>query len=113
MKMAKTSAVFLSLVMVLICFNAPAVVNTDEHPWDQEGGGGSGTLGDTTHTIIGPLTSNGYDPSVGGKWSKSSLPLYFVVSMAYWYHDLPAGVSVLFRGVGGNGIDKVTCTKAK
>ena len=113
MKVAKTSAVFLALVMVLICFNAPTVVASDEHPWDQEGGGGSGTRGDTTHTVIGPLTTNGFNPSIGGKWSKSNLPLYFAISMAYWNHDLPAAVSVLFKGIGENGIDKKTCTKAK
>ncbi len=106
MKVAKTSAVFLALVMVLICFNAPADVRTDEHPWDQEGGGGSGTLGDSSKTVVtGPLTSLGLESKSGSGWTKVNL-LLTAVGVAYWHHDLPAGVSILFRGVGGNGYDK-------
>jgi hypothetical protein len=42
MKLAKTVAILIALVMVVICFNAPAVFSGSEHPWDQEGSGGGG-----------------------------------------------------------------------
>ena len=111
-KAAKTSAVLLALVVVFICFNAPATIATDEHPWDQEGGGGSGTRGDSIKVVIGPTASYTFETKYGEVWSKVHI---FLISAGpvTWIHDVPRGVSVAIRGNDVNRIDKTICTKAK
>ncbi|MDD1444104.1 hypothetical protein MEO93_27940 [Dolichospermum sp. ST_sed3] len=40
MKMAKISTILIVFVMAVFCLNGPFVLGGDEHPWDEEGGGG-------------------------------------------------------------------------
>jgi hypothetical protein len=110
MKVAKTLAILIALVMVIFCFNAPADVRGDEHPWDQEGG--DGTLGgDTLHPGSGPLSTLTTGDISGGGWSKFRIILVNA-SITSWYYDLPAAICT-FWGVDGHQENEVTCTSAK
>jgi hypothetical protein len=39
MRIAKTIAMLFALVLVVVCFNAPAIYSGEEHPWDGDGPG--------------------------------------------------------------------------
>jgi hypothetical protein len=101
MKLAKTLAILFALVMVVICFNAPAVFSGEEHPWDQEGGGGRTTGG-------GSSTGGGLNPDtvkIGASSTKSIGPreamtkftgsftayerLLVTFNFVIWYRDIP------------------------
>jgi hypothetical protein len=97
MKIAKTFAILLASVLVVICFNAPFVhsVEGDGHPWDGEsgdGGGGTNSGGhgqDTTIIIFRPdaPTRSDLSPMLirSAGLERIQSVLYFLV----WYRDIP------------------------
>lgn len=95
MKLAKTLAILLAMVLVVMCFNAPIVFSGEEHPWDGDGtGGGDGLGGDNSGgdldtTLNDPLE----DPLYGSNPDNPFDPGYLIsIQFLIWYHDLPGDV---------------------
>jgi len=114
MKLTKTLAL-IALVMVVICFNAPAVFSGDEHPWDQEGGGGRTTGGglnpDTVRTGGSPTTS--YGPRETIDKFTGSLTTYerlmVTINFVVWYRDIPTFSRIQSRSIDKEA--KITTTR--
>jgi len=73
MKIAKTLVILSAVVLVVVCFNAPAVFSGEAHPWDEDGDGGdNGGIGgsgeDTTIVSEDTLVVDGFYPSGGDGW---------------------------------------------
>lgn len=112
MKLTKALAINVALVMVLLCFGAPAVFSADEHPWDQEGGdnGIGGTGIDSTG--IRPTSNVGYNPA--GKDALNQID-YFLVIVRYSIESGYYAVSQKFtkKGVGKIEKNKMTCVNSR
>lgn len=95
MKLAKTLAILVAMVLVVMCFNAPIVFSGEEHPWDGDGTGGDGLGGGTSDdgvdtTIVGPADN---DPLRGSNPDDPFDPGYLIsIQFLIWYHDLPGYV---------------------
>ncbi|MFH2035342.1 MAG: hypothetical protein ABIJ45_02980 [Candidatus Zixiibacteriota bacterium] len=83
MRMTKALALLFAMVMVVVCFNVPAICDDgDEHPWDNDGTGPIGSHkivgSDTTTTITNPITpvSGGNDSVIIGLF----LDLQFIIN---------------------------------
>jgi hypothetical protein len=95
MRIAKTLAVLFALVLVVVCFNAPAVYSGEEHPWDEDGS----LLGDGEHNIgpngdsivtVTAVNSPGTGHSGGGVGSQNgSYRLWIAFQFIFWYRDVP------------------------
>jgi hypothetical protein len=100
MRIAKTIAILIALVLVVICFNAPAIYSGEEHPWDGDGPG-DGTDGATidpansdTTTVnpgSGDSDQNGsyYDPDDYG-----FSDLLFNVQYFLQFYSIPSSQSM-------------------
>lgn len=112
MKLTKAIAINVALVMVLLCFGAPAVFSSDEHPWDQEGGdnGIGGTGIDSTG--IRPNSSVGYNPT--DKFDLNQIN-YFLVIVRYSIESGFYTVSQKFTNKGVGKIEKnnMTCVNSR
>lgn len=96
MKITKALAILFALVLVVVCFNAPAVYSYEDHPWDEDGDGsgggdGSGIIPDPDTTIIrtDPADPEG-DPegTDGFGWPKGP-GLWLDLQFLFWYHNVP------------------------
>ena len=113
MKLTKALAIMVALVMVFICLDAPAVLSSDEHPWDQEGGGNNGIGGagsDSTGT--GPTDSYGSNPTFKDDLNWIGL---FLVTVKY---KIMSGFSVvehkhMNKVADKNEKKKMTCVKTR
>jgi len=98
MKIARIMMLAFALVMVVICFNSPAVFSADEHPWDEDGDGGNqGGLGgevDTTK-ILDPYeriwgTGNGQNGGDGMEWTTSVMAKFLInIQSLLWNYEIP------------------------
>jgi hypothetical protein len=113
MNIKKASLVFLALIMVIICFNAPAEVKTDEHPWDQEGGAGTGTLGDTANITGGVLNSFAEIGDTGGSGYSGKDLLVLALGYVYYMHDVSTGVSLIVKSIKQSEHDRAIYNKAE
>ena len=106
MKIAKALVILFALVLVVVCFNAPAVYSYDEdHPWDEDNGGGTdGEDGsykpdtDSTGIIRSGITDPGEDSEGTDEIMTGDFDLWLDLQFLFWYYDLP-GKNV--DGLGG------------
>lgn len=98
MKIAKTLAILGAVVLVVVCFNAPAVFSGEVHPWDEDGsGGGDGDTGDpgedTTVVLENDTAPDDYNSYGGGTgWPGFSDLVTFIHYVITYYH-LPGATS--------------------
>ena len=111
MKMTKTLAIIFAVVLVVVCFNAPAVNSLDGtslgHPWDGDSGdrddGGNDLGEDTTGTTGNILLFNSVIPPNGGQNSSVGKGTFVVaIHMLFVYHDLPGFYSEMIGAFGAN-----------
>ena len=106
MKGTKTLALFFAMVLVVVCFNAPAVFSHEDHPWDGDGGGIDGSVGsigaDSLHikpqTPVKPMP--GLGDSGGGTLPGDPLGLKVIFSLGFYYREVPGIIPTLI-GVYG------------
>ena len=106
MKGTKTLALFFAVVLVVVCFNAPAVFSDEDHPWDGDGGGNNGTIGsigaDSLHIKpqIRVEPSPGWGDGRGGISPGDPLGLKVMLSLGFYYREMPGIIPTLI-GVYG------------
>ncbi len=121
MKIAKALVILFALVLVVVCFNTPAVYSYDEdHPWDEDNGGGTdGEDGsykpdsDSTEIVRGGTI----DPGDGSEGTNGivtdDVNLWLDLQFLLWYFDLP-GKNIDNAGQNSNGIEvEASSTNAK
>ena len=94
MRVTKTLAILFAAVLVVFCFNAPAVFSgagVDGDPWDGDGGGNDDGIGGSsadTLSSIG-LPSRCSSSSGGGDNTGSSdlVSLLKIVSFSFWQFE--------------------------
>ncbi|UCD93835.1 MAG: hypothetical protein JSU69_08675 [Candidatus Zixiibacteriota bacterium] len=94
MRVTKMLAILFAAILVVFCFNAPAVfsgVGVDGDPWDGDGGGdGDGTGGSSRDSLSStglPLRCDS-SPSGGGNTGSSDvMSLLKIVSFSFWQFE--------------------------
>jgi len=80
MKMAKISTIFIVFVLAVFCLNGPFVLGGDEHPWDEEGGGGGGLDGTAPDDGTSPTDGTGVSTSVTVSNTKTDGVIFVTVT---------------------------------
>jgi hypothetical protein len=92
MKVTKTLAILFAAVLVVFCFNAPAVFSgtgTDGHPWDGDGGGDGGidgSEGDTVYVVDIPTRCSSV-PGGGDTGLPDLASFLKIVCYSFWQLD--------------------------
>jgi len=75
MKMARIFTILIVFVLAVFCLNGPLALGGDEHPWDEEGGGGGGLDGSAPDSGTLPTDGSGVSSAVTTPTAKDTFVL--------------------------------------